>query len=179
MDFRVLLLACPLPPTSTMFPCQINSVQGHYWMEKRGFEPAVNVCVCTAERGMEPCRERAALMRLFLQGSAGLCVYACTYSVHIKVWMHTLCQWLLLHVHFQRSWRGRPGPQGAEGQTLIIRRCGATGLSPLVGGRLGRSVEELLWLGATGRDRPGGFKSNGASWVGVRLRGGYSCFFND
>lgn len=28
------------------------------------------------------------------------------------------------------------GPRGAEGQTLIIRRCGDTGLSPLVGGRL-------------------------------------------
>ena len=48
----------------------------------------------------------------------------------------------------------RPEPWGAEGQTSIIRRCGATGLAPLVRGRLGWFAEDLIR--AAERDQPGG-----------------------
>lgn len=52
----------------------------------------------------------------------------------------------------------RPEPWGAEGQTSIIRRCGATGLAPLVRGRLGWFAEDHVR--AAERERP----ARGVEW---------------
>lgn len=54
----------------------------------------------------------------------------------------------------------RPEPWGAEGQTSIIRHCGATGLAPLVRGRLGWFAEDLVRAAERERDRPGGLNGN-------------------
>lgn len=83
--------------------------------------------------------------------------------MHTKACIHVdACFRLLLFVYlciFIGAEEAGPGLGVLKGQTSIIRRCGATGLSPLVGGRLGWFAEELLWLG--GLDR-GGLNGNGS-----------------
>lgn len=68
-----------------------------------------------------------------LQGSADLFVSKCNPSLLAAV--HVDAYFMAVN-GLVSTWDmfigGRPGPQGAEGQTLIIRHRGATGLSPLV-----------------------------------------------
>lgn len=96
----------------------------------------VNVCVCSLEMGE-------------MEITHGyLCMSSCEFcSQRLQsVLMHT---WIFVIIVFEACVRGwHAWPQGAEGQTLIIRYRGATGLSPLVGGR-------LLWWGYRERERLG------------------------
>jgi len=64
---------------------------------------------------------------------------------------------------------------GLKDRHRLSRHCGATGLSPLVGGSLKEHfAEKLLWLGATVRDGPGRLNGNGGLSVGEKLGGGPS-----
>lgn len=80
-------------------------------------------------------------------------------SLYGFLWLCIVCEACV------RGWHA--WPQGAEGQTLIIRYRGATGLSPLVGGR-------LLWWGYRERERLRALPI--PMMVGRRES---SCFFND
>lgn len=99
----------------------------------------VNVCVCSLEMGE---------MEITLVEGGYLCMSSCEFcSQRLQsVLMHT---WIFVIIVCEACVRGwHAWPQGAEGQTLIIRYRGATGLSPLVGGR-------LLWWGYRERERLG------------------------
>lgn len=129
IDFRVLLLSLlPLsgPAKSILHRGRIDSGKG--------------VVIWRSMSASAVWRREGWRSPLAMRGGTHACLHVNSLrKAYGQYWCTLGSFWLCIaRVACIRSWY--TWPQAAEGQTLIIRYCGATGLSPLVGGR-------FLWWG--------------------------------